>query len=255
MGQPPTEVAWNVDTLRSTVLFSPARPYAPRPLWPILLPGVRTYTERGDGSIEEAGAFEGFYLTITQTPVRVDIVWHEGRDRWNQERLEAAANRLPNIGPFGGPGNTAFDDFLHRFLEISGIPARLAYAPILSIPVANQADGYRIVAEKVRVELDPERVSDFQFQINRWRDSTEAPGARINRLTRWSVMQLVRLQVAGEGALAQVRQAVLAQAARVEMDVNVLYEDGRVLEGVALRAIVNELIEAVVELAREGDRP
>src|SRR5208282_3763765 len=145
MAQGPIPIAWNVDTLRSTFLFSPTVPYLPRPLWADLVGGVCTFTRREDGTIEEVGAYQEHYLTVTQVPTQVDLVWHEGRAHWDQNRLAAEGNRLPVVGALRGPGNVAYDGLMRRFVGQCGQPVRVAYAPILSFPGADLAAVYGIL--------------------------------------------------------------------------------------------------------------
>jgi len=121
----------------------------------------------------------------------------------------------PTIGPFD-TGEKSFSDLAQNWLKGSPVPmTRLAFGGVAWYSVPNKLEGYKRLAEMLpHVKLDPVGSADFLYQINRPRPSKSVPSLRINRLTKWSVMQIHLLEVVTKA------MTVPNHHCRVELDIN-----------------------------------
>jgi hypothetical protein len=120
---------------------------------------------------------------------------------------------------------------------------------------ASGCEGYRLLSKLLHsIEVDPENSEDIFWQINRPRASKSISG-RINRLSKWSVLQTraMTIQVGGEASIAA--SAGPSQfAVRVDLDVNTPPSDES-LPPDQIPLILDELWNSADEIAANGDVP
>lgn len=254
---PQRQIEWNIDTIRTTALFGQIPAYVPRRLWEQCVGGqAGTTTDTADGRIVEIGEFEQNRLTISQSQMRVDFVWNRPQEppQQGQQPQQVEQPSLPDLGHFG-ESEEVFLRVCRRFLETRPPTNRIAFAPIINSPVQETIEGYRILHDLLPVEFDPEQVSDMIWQINRHAQSNSVDNARINRINRWSVIQLMRLELAADPHTPTMTQVVMAQAMRLEMDINIVPSQPEDLGGDVLVPVLDELVTHARNIASNGDTP
>jgi hypothetical protein len=172
--------------------------------------------------------------------------------------IESAS--LPTFGSFESALQSIRDIAIKWFPEAPSIQ-RLALGAVLLLPAANRQEGYEILGRLLpALEVDPENSTDLSYSINRPRLSKAVgPSLRINRLSRWSVVQLVgfRLQVptnAGDISKPLTQDSELT-AARLELDINTSADHRESFLPGLLVPILDELTEMAIEVAGKGDVP
>ena len=139
-------------------------------------------------------------------------------------------------------------------LESFPIVDRLAFGAVLAIPAPSPAEGLEQLSRFLpRLELDSMEGGDFIYRVNRRRRSTEVPHVQVNRLAKWSIIQVGNLEVtlAAEPALSRSN---VGFAMRLELDINNDPRAGAVSKN-KVPGLLNELVDLANELSLEGDIP
>jgi hypothetical protein len=130
----------------------------------------------------------------------------------------------------------------------------MAFAATLLQRVQDGEDGYRRLDRYLRhVDVRP-GFGDFLYRINRRRDSgTGIDGLAINRLSTWSVIQVIT-QVSTQ-TIDERRTAArdVASYMAVELDVNTIQEYPDPLPHDRLPDIIISLMDAATDIAATGD--
>ena len=244
--------AWLAESLRVTVFPSPAASLTDQRWWEQLVgqpPETQTSQPRKGGRKDE-GPYEGGKLVLDCETTRID--WHLVPAAPSEETDQA----FPNIGTY--PESLAlFSQLIRRWLGLDDFPPinRLAVGSILLHPVDSLSHGYRQLTDYLpSVQIDPNGSSDFQYQINRPRESRSGvSGLRINRLSKWSVatIRLFTLTGAGPSSRAEAQH----HARRLQLDVNTAAEFDTELPADGLIPLLQELVELAGEIASHGDIP
>ena len=184
INRPPLEI-WQVETLRTTGFPSPAAPVVASTWWKDLIgeePETRVLQPRR-GDHREEGVLDNGKLVLVVQPARVDWLFTVADAHQIEGRSLPAISSLPQA-------LATFHQLMLRWFALETCPSliRLAFGAVLFQPVDDRQTGYRRLAVYLpSVTLDPEGASDFLYQINRPRASSEITGLRINRLSKWSV--------------------------------------------------------------------
>lgn len=244
---------WQTETLRVT-----AFPLSPLNIedidwWELVTgekPESRTIHPR-TRQLQESGRInEGpFYLTLNCSRDRIDWL------------LEAAppsnhdTESLPTCGLLTETLNPFFS-LIEKWLPQAPALKRTAFGAVLLAEVPDVRSGHLALSRYLpAVKLDPES-SDFSYSINRPRTIRKPLYLKINRLSRWRVIQLVGYKID-----ALERQAVTQPlgpswvACRLELDINTDAGFVDELPQEQLGAILKELISLGCEIAEKGDVP
>ncbi|MFV2045347.1 MAG: hypothetical protein ACC700_19205 [Anaerolineales bacterium] len=164
--------------------------------------------------------------------------------------------QLPVLGPLGESvgefASIAQGWLLH---DLTPPLRRLAFGATLFLPVEDLATGYRALDQYLHsVEIDPENMADFKFQVNRPRVLGEiVPTLSINRLSRWSVgstqVALIRfssddlVQFGGESGYA----------CNLELDINTSADFEDEIGKAQSAEIYRILLDMGIEISQDGD--
>jgi hypothetical protein len=152
----------------------------------------------------------------------------------------------------------AFIEVTRRWLEPLdfGIK-RLAFGLHAALTVADRVEAYNLLQSLLRhrVKFDPERSSDFVYQINH-PTSSKTTGLNFNRLMKWSAMtvQMVQFEL-GQAPSAQSALIRLREFASTECDVNTPGDRQDPLDNAVLGAIYDELVNLAWENLEMGEIP
>ncbi len=204
-----------------------------------------------EGSLLEAGPYEGGWLTLEATPVRVD--WRLSV-KLERDRLP---DKLSTLGRFDET-REKFKALMKRWLKTTPRLNRLAFGAALLMPVKDRVDGYRRLSGFLpKLEIDPEGSTELLYRINRRRMSRSGKqGLEINRLSTWAVISVghILLQISPGGSQISERGEKL-NACRLEVDINTAPELRGGLSKTALPKLFQELVDLATEIAKEGDVP
>ena len=255
VGQPeaqPNARQWEAEQLRATFFVAPGVNVGDSESWWVSVvgaPPAEVRSRPGEGTIQTSGSLQGKPLTLISRPERIDWIF--------QAKIEPSeappSSGFPSLGPY--------PEQLEQFLRLltdwsrSDLPVvRLAMGSILLRRVSNLAQGYRELARLLPgVQYDAESVSDLFYQINRPRSSTSVSSLRINRLSRWSVMQAgsIGLTLGPEGGA--VLPSLPSQfACRLELDINTAVSRSP-LSVNQIESLLGELEQLGLEIADRGD--
>jgi hypothetical protein len=242
---------WLVETLRLTAFPQAAVPADHGTWWAEVFgeaPDETSEELRRGRSITKATYGAGEFV-LQVLPGRVD--WLLAASGLDDGEMPAIGNYVQNL--------EAFLEFARRWFALEDCPVlnRLAFGTIVHHPVQDRETGYRQLQPYLpSVTLDPVGSSDFQYRINRPRNSqSRAAGLRINRLSVWGV--------------AIFRHAVLQDwlgtvtplagppcfSCRVELDINTAPDPEIALGREQLSAVFGELVDLAREIIEGGDVP
>lgn len=246
--------AWYVESLRLTAFPVRGTPLTDISWWTELVgepAETKTIQPRVGGQTEQ-GEFLGAKLVNQIQPHRVD---------WQLQLpdQETQADTFPTVGPFLEIVER-FVELMLKWLSLETCPElhRLAFGAVLVYPIESRVAGYQQLAAFLpSVKLDLEGSSDFLYQINRVRTSTsKIEGLRINRLSRWSVTALQRVDLSFEKNLdMSIAKGKLVHACRLYLDINTVPEFRGPLPEKQRGSLFEELVFLAKEIASEGDIP
>jgi hypothetical protein len=254
---------WEVEVLRLTAFPAVPLDYRQSGWWENVVgePPETESTQPRTSLHEEVGPLgeSGAGLNLRIQPERIDwLVTKHLPGAAGAPLIESAS--LPTFGSFESALQSIRDIAIKWFPEAPSIQ-RLALGAVLLLPAANRQEGYEILGRLLpALEVDPENSTDLSYSINRPRLSKAVgPSLRINRLSRWSVVQLVgfRLQVptnAGDISKPLTQDSELT-AARLELDINTSADHRESFLPGLLVPILDELTEMAIEVAGKGDVP
>lgn len=240
---------WGVETVRLTVFV-----LEPSPIdvtwWERLLsepPETRVSRPR-EGAHRDEGAFQKGKLVLNIAPLRIDWLYTIGANSSEQD--------LPILGPFSET-ELPFYEVMYKWLSMCPPIKRIALGAVLFQAASSRPAGYTQIANYLpHVQLDPDGMLDFVYQINRPRVSSTIPSLSINRLSKWSVGQIQRLHVElnSEGKVASSTPSHKAiHTCRLELDINTSQNFTKPIDKGNLLPLFKELTMLGEEIARKGD--
>ena len=249
---------WEVELLRLTTFHSPSS-FTPDPSgwWKQAIGNEpdETVTRPRQGETLLTGEHEGRQLLLTVRPQRVD---------WG---LQQIVGPELSLGTGAIPGSQTMAHLLPALESLKSVAAgwlgsspdviRLAFGAILLKKVPDIKSAYRILAPFLpNVTTPGEEASDFQYQINRPRQSRSIEGLRVNRLTKWSAMPSGTISVTiVPGARPELTTGSLLFASRLELDMNTSPESKNIIPQDQTNALFVELVHLGTEIADKGDVP
>ncbi len=246
---------WEAGSLRATTFILPGAEVAGTESWwgKVVGEGPEETTSRPRaGQLQQVGVFEGKRLALVIQPGRVD---------WNFLVALGSPDEVPERLLTMGPFPHALDPFLKvalKWLDICPAATRLAFGAVLLRPVADRQTGHTELSRLLpSIPIDPSNSSDFLYQINRPRMSASGVGGlKINRLTKWSVMQAGFVQLAVGAELgATLSSGPLQFGCRLELDINTAAELSGEIPKDKIRSVFEELVSLGREIANRGDIP
>jgi len=244
------DVDWQVETLRITAFPSDLTTVSMSKLWDSVIgqePDAIHYQKEIIDAREVK--FGNGRLVLAKQADRID--WHYlSIQNTNTENVQ-----LPIIGKLEEELNT-FSDLAKDWFFSSDMLSmnRLAFGTVLLHPVNTVEDG-NLFLEGILSSMNLEGVRDFNYQVNRRRNSQVNPGIEVNRLSKWNVYSGKLVTVAVNPAQGQQASSTSDPkiAGRLELDINTFPERTEPLPQDKLFSIFNELVDWGLEISEKGD--
>ena len=129
---------------------------------------------------------------------------------------------------------------------------RLAFGAVLLLPAQSLNTGFANLQDFFP-KINFQRVNDFDYRVNRRRNSEVVKDLEINRISQWSVARLERVADTLDPASSLADgSSSSAFASRLELDVNTVQRRDA-LQSDSLVDLFNELIHLGTELSERGD--
>ncbi len=248
--------SWQVDTLRLTSFIDPSIKVGEPNWWQDLfndLPETKLSHPKLEGH-QQIGPFEAGNMVLAVLPGRIDWLFTTVPGR----RL--TPDSILTVGSF--PSALAkFRPRMLDWLQLETCPSskRLAFGAVLLHIVDKPRTGNKQLLKYLpQVQVDPDSVLDFAYQINRPRKiKLEATDLSINRLSKWGVVQVLPKQISlsALSEAADQTEALERVACRLELDISTIQNFAGELSREQLPAIFNELVTFGKEIVQWGDIP
>ena len=201
------------------------------------------------GDLFQKGAALGGQITMRAQPTRVDWVFNPTTEL-PEERLD----RSEIIAPFGD-ALAKFSEIVERWFKLAPPINRLAFGPIVLLPVNDAIHGLqRLMSYLPVLEITAsEDITDLLFRINRRRMSQSGIDLMINRLSAWSVVTVeYKHLVPGKGILSGGKPS---HSCRVELDINTAPDYPKTFNREQVLTLWGELKTLGVEIIEKGAIP
>jgi hypothetical protein len=252
-GKPITD--WQVEILRLTAFPQSTFQLKDLDLWSQVTgqPPAEKITRIRLGAQRELGPILGGILITDLQPNRIDWVLTSAEER---EPTETGFSTIAAFSELLPP----FVELMIKWLNSSSCPSlqRLAFGAVLIIPIDTKDEGYHKLSTYLPgVQLDPKDSFDFLYQINRPRKSvSKTEGLFINRLSKWSVSKVQRLQLSVRPTSDVLSSNIPPYfACRLEVDINTSQDFKGPLPQRLLPNIFQELADLARQIAEKGDIP
>jgi hypothetical protein len=131
---------------------------------------------------------------------------------------------------------------------------RIGFAGLLMQRTKDQRSGYGILKNYLPTVTFSPKCTDLLFRINRPRELKSIKGQTLNRMSTWSLLGLAKMAQAITPVAPPVTSSrELEFACALEFDVNTAQDFAGELPHQKLKRVLNELVEASLEIARKGD--
>lgn len=239
---------WQLERVRATTFHGGDAPVSdPAAVWDqaVGMPPESTDARPRESLTRHVAALHGAQLVSVVRPDRVD---------WALQPLPPAPSVKPPVLPTIAQATdalAAFGRIVESWLRSGPPVVRMAFAPVLIGPVADLQTGVSELSEQIPIPLryTPDS-TDFLYQVNRRRLSQCGPAVSINRLAKWSVMEVGLLMVDLGSKTPVPSNPSSAFARRLELDVNTVPAAATLEDSVS---IFGELVSLALEIANEGD--
>lgn len=208
-------------------------------------------TRPREGIIQQSGIFEGRQLVLIGRHDRID---------WILQGMVALPGEQVLGPPTLGPLQNVLELF-HKvvapWLAVSPQVTRLAFGAVLVKRVDDVASAYHTLSQLLpNVGLAGTDSPDFLYQVNRPRTSQLPIGIRINRLSKWSIIQGGTISIGiGPGATPTVASGSPQASCRLDLDINTLANSSDLIAQDQAQPLFIELVEIGTEIAAKGDIP
>jgi hypothetical protein len=249
---PDSAMKWDVESLRVSVFFVP--------------PGLATFdsllgaiarvepevvSERPKINKSEVGRAPSGHFFLTQQRERIDLLLGVRGDQAPPEDVS-----FYNVGSYEKAKEILFEP-AKRLVEFQGAAiSRVAFGAILLANVSDRIEGYKMLTPLLpSIKVDPANSEELFWQINRPRASSVLNTIRINRISKWSVLNAQRMlfQMSPEASIATAASPVMT-AVKADLEANTPVSDAALPKD-RLKDILEELWLAVEELSVKGDVP
>ena len=242
-------IDWHVETMRITVFPNDITVADMPKLWDsVMNKEPETIHFQKDVIDAREVRFGNGRMVLAKQNDRID--WH-----YLSIRDGADSAQLPIIGKLEEELN-AFSEFANAWFILSNLLSikRLAFGSVLLRPVNTVEEGYSILADMLP-EMNLKGARDFNYQVNRRRNSSVEIGIEVNRLSKWNVHsgQLVTVEVNPMQGQHITTTTGLSIACRLELDINTFPERTAPLPPDKLSDIFSELINLGLEISEQGD--
>jgi hypothetical protein len=204
------------------------------------IPGGRTFS----------GKFADGQLALSQNGPRVDVMLFDpGPER-------AAEPRFPDIGKWSEVSST-FSAAVEKWLSGTEFPiVRVAFGAVLVIETTSRKEALTMLSGLLEsVNVDAERMKEMLFIVNWDQESAVHRGARINRITNWTVVRTTQnlMQLAGDKIT--ISDIGRHHALRLEIDHSTSEESVDPMDPSTVIPTFRELLLMARENADKGERP
>lgn len=239
---------WEVELQRITIFRFPGTELDVSSLWKFVskFEADEIVNKPAIGFIRYEGQYENGRLILSVDNQRLDLI--------------ITAQPMKDVIDISTIG--ALDQVLIKFNEtadklltqLDGV-LRVAYGLIVVERTKDKMSSYKRLSELLpSIQIDVENSSDFFFQINRPVKSEILENNLINRISRWSAVQLLHAVVTNESTGVQVMKPTNLEATRIELDISTPADRTEQIPKDSFNRLLKELSTIAKDIALHGDK-
>ena len=200
--------------------------------------GIKTYE----------GNFANFKLALAVSPIKIDLVFFVALPF----QIDKNNTQINTIGTFRESINI-FSEVSAIWFKDNNFPKiiRLAFGANLIKSAESKKDAYAELAKYVPLEINPEKMSDFNLRMNLFKPSKIIDKLIINRLSTWNSLTITP-ELALIGAPHTVKMLPPKYISHVELDINTSQENKEAIDENKVLELYDELINNAIEVSEKG---
>jgi len=243
------EVSWEVAHLQA-IVFPVTSPREISQDWFREITGERPeQTSAQQAEAVAVGPYQGGMLNLTVDLLRILFTLHAKPGK-------EAPSVFATLDESPANACKSFVSLVGRWIDHSRLPIkRIGFAGRLIHRTKDQRAGYRVLAKFLPTLTFSPHCSDLLFRINRPRVlKTIIKGQKLNRMSTWTLMGGTKMaQMIPANAPPVMSSRDLEYACALEFDVSTSQDFGGALPHKRLKRVLNELLEAALEISKKGD--
>jgi len=233
---------WKAEHLRISIFATGSFPAPKDIILNIFRVDVESASEKSFGAESKAdGVWMDKKIEVRKHVNRIDFVLSPvAKDEFERDALDHWRADLP-----------VFLNVVGDWLAVANIPViRCAVSLVGLLPVDSRDDGYVEFGNYVRpVKVRVRDFSDINFQVNIPTTSGVVHGLELNRISSWAV---AFAKVVSMGLAGNLMHSETTYALRALVDINTSSERSEPLPTDALKKIILELSDSMVEILDKG---
>ena len=197
---------------------------------------------------EDQAEVQGRLLSLTCEISK--IVWAEHA----VFKVDEPPSEMPSIGVFAEV-RERFTKLIAGWWAVCPPIWRLGFASKIVIPTSGREDSYERLSKCLAdsVKIDTKNSSDFNYRINRPRQSKVLPDRKVNRLVTWSAFRIeLGLQSSASPQGAPLMR-IAVHSCSADLDINTTQENTEPIPLDNLPSLWEELKGMGAEIAERGD--
>lgn len=172
----------------------------------------KTETRKHTGDRLAEGDYENWRVSLSANSLTSKVDWVVFPKEFDLTGFSTIGNYIEET--------KKFSEIFGKWVKEECPPSvRVAYGAVMIQDVPDRQSGYKALAENLPcIEFDLENWTDFLFQVNSAIESKVDTGMKINRLSRWNAIQMMRV------VDQQESPQIVTNACRLELDLSTSIE-------------------------------
>ena len=194
----------------------------------------------------QQGIINGHNLTVQSQSNRIDWILTSGIPMSNESQQNA-------VSPSQNPLESLLQ-IAQKWSKACPSSSRLAFGASLVKQISDMRRGYKDLMRFLpNLKLNPDDISDLIFQVNRRKKSTSASDIMINRIGRWSIVQVKNIGVTVDASGTPISSLNQEHyACKLDLDMNTVHSSDDITRS-NIYPIFKELITYGCTIANKGD--
>ncbi len=196
------------------------------------------------------GEYENLLFGISRKGNKIDFIANS---------KEVGKDNQPREWGIYADGSKLMGSIVKKWSKLKSLPSitRIAHGARLTQYVESFEEGHKVLGNYISdLQLDLQKVKDFNFQINRPRDSKSyGTDLVINRFNKWSLIENISFEIEAAASGVAKNTHLTIYKCQLDLDINSKFNVKRKISKSKIHALFEEFLDLGLETVREGDKP